>query len=178
MKTLLLTLLLLLPGALHAQDGFSVSFWSGRSCHSRAGNWDRGWSYGRYGWGNGYDSCRRSYRGGPWINTYYVSSNPVIVEPVYVERTIIQTVQSVPSVPEQQAAAHKASVQAVWPVEEPESAPPPPPAPPPAAPVPYGSVSAPGQVKSPWSEFTMSTDGKTRGQTVYDANTGNAFLIP
>lgn len=43
---------------------------------------------------------------------------------------------------------------------------------------PYGFMSGPGQVKSPWSDFTISSGGKSSGQVVYDANNGKAFRIP
>ncbi|MEM9444195.1 MAG: glycine zipper domain-containing protein [Verrucomicrobiota bacterium] len=43
---------------------------------------------------------------------------------------------------------------------------------------PYGHILAGGNIKSPWSEFTMSLGGKSPGQIVFDANTGQAFRIP
>jgi hypothetical protein len=42
----------------------------------------------------------------------------------------------------------------------------------------YGTVASQGVVKSPWSDFTMSTGGKTPGQIVYDSNNGKAFRVP
>ena len=45
-------------------------------------------------------------------------------------------------------------------------------------PIPYGFVSTPGKVKSPWSNFTLSQAGMAPGQVVYDAHNGKAFRIP
>lgn len=47
----------------------------------------------------------------------------------------------------------------------------------PAANAPYGFLSG-GNIKSPWSDFTMSVGGKTSGQIIYDPNTGNPFRVP
>ncbi|MBX2825215.1 MAG: complement resistance protein TraT [Gammaproteobacteria bacterium] len=43
--------------------------------------------------------------------------------------------------------------------------------------VPYGFLEG-GQIKSPWSEFSMSVGGLSAGQTVYDGLTGKAFRVP
>jgi hypothetical protein len=45
-------------------------------------------------------------------------------------------------------------------------------------PLPYGFVSTPGKVKSPWSDFVISQAGLAPGQVVYDAHNGKAFRIP
>jgi hypothetical protein len=44
--------------------------------------------------------------------------------------------------------------------------------------VPYGYLVSPGTAKSPWSDFTLPTGGKSSGQVVYDANNGKAFRVP
>ncbi|MEM9398866.1 MAG: hypothetical protein AAF984_01540 [Verrucomicrobiota bacterium] len=44
--------------------------------------------------------------------------------------------------------------------------------------VPYGHMQNGGEVRSPWSNFTVSVGGKSPGDVVYDANTGQAFRIP
>jgi hypothetical protein len=43
---------------------------------------------------------------------------------------------------------------------------------------PYGYLGGSGILKSPWSDFQMEISGLNRGQTVYDAKTGQAFLVP
>jgi len=43
---------------------------------------------------------------------------------------------------------------------------------------PYGYLVSQGTAKSPWSDFTVSTGGKSSGQVVYDANNGKPFRIP
>lgn len=43
--------------------------------------------------------------------------------------------------------------------------------------VPYGFVSG-STIKSPYSPFAMSLNGRTSGSLVYDANTGDPFKVP
>ncbi|MFZ5806883.1 MAG: hypothetical protein ACOY3I_06735 [Verrucomicrobiota bacterium] len=43
--------------------------------------------------------------------------------------------------------------------------------------IPYGYMRG-GKIKSPWSDFTVSAGGKTSGEIIYDANTGQAFRVP
>ncbi|MEM1158492.1 MAG: YMGG-like glycine zipper-containing protein [Verrucomicrobiota bacterium] len=43
--------------------------------------------------------------------------------------------------------------------------------------IPYGFLKG-GNIKSPWSEFSMSVGGLSAGQTVYDGLTGKAFRVP
>jgi len=43
---------------------------------------------------------------------------------------------------------------------------------------PYGYLGNSGYLKSPWSDFQMELGGLSRGQTVYDAKTGQPFLVP
>lgn len=51
-------------------------------------------------------------------------------------------------------------------------------APAPVVSVPYGFLQNDGTVKSPWSDFSLSLGGLSRGQTVYDPHTGQPFLVP
>jgi hypothetical protein len=44
--------------------------------------------------------------------------------------------------------------------------------------IPYGYLGSSGYLKSPWSDFQMEIGGLNRGQTVYDAKTGQPFLVP
>ncbi|MEO0453882.1 MAG: glycine zipper domain-containing protein [Verrucomicrobiota bacterium] len=42
---------------------------------------------------------------------------------------------------------------------------------------PYGHLSG-SEIKSPWSDFTMSVGGLRPGQIVYDGLTGKPFMVP
>jgi hypothetical protein len=50
--------------------------------------------------------------------------------------------------------------------------------PPPAPEISYGYVEKAGLIRSPFSNFTVRSEGKSRGQVVYDANNGKPFRIP
>lgn len=42
---------------------------------------------------------------------------------------------------------------------------------------PYGILSE-GQLRSPYSDFTLSIGGLTRGNVLYDPHTGQPFMVP
>lgn len=95
-----------------------------------------------------------SYDCYPRVNyTYHrpvTTSAPLVTAPVYTTGTI-------PSAP---VVIEKPVV-----VENPKSAP-------------YGFISKPGTLKSPWSDFEMSLGGLQAGQIVYDATNGKPFMVP
>jgi len=43
--------------------------------------------------------------------------------------------------------------------------------------LPYG-IKEGGQLRSPYSEYTVNIGGRTAGETVYDPNAKNYFLVP
>ena len=97
--------------------------------------------------------CGSRYYGSYGYGAYYAPSYYYQPAPVYVAPPVVET-RVVERVVEREPAVEASQ------------------------PIPYGFVSTPGKVRSPWSDFAISQAGMAPGQVVYDAHNGKAFRIP
>ncbi|MDZ4815996.1 MAG: glycine zipper 2TM domain-containing protein [Verrucomicrobiota bacterium] len=112
---------------------------------------------------------------------------------VYERETIIREVPVVSPIPEQRETARREAAHAVWPIKsglkESAAAATPTkekakeikksePASEEGERIPYGFPIDSGRVKSPHTDFSISMGGKTRGDVLYDAHTGQPFRVP
>lgn len=176
--------------AVDDKDGWWIGALTGSVVGGAAGNaWGAEDSDNRYA-SRSYHSRSYSHRsyGYQSVSSTCYDPYPDYTPVVYEREVVVEQVPVVivPSVEEQREAARRESVKAVWPVDAPSTSassastsPQETPAKDNTGSVPYGHTSAgTGQVKSPWSDFALSTGGKSPGQIVYDANTGQPFRIP